>query len=437
MKRQLFLLLTILISCPAFSQELYFPPTFGNAWATTNPEELGLCTENIDPLYDYLEENDTKAFIVLKDGKIVLEKYFGTFTLDSTWYWASAGKSLTAFMVGLAQEDGYLSIHDPSSTYLGTGWTNCTPEQEEKITVRHQLTMTTGLDDRIDDTDCTLPECLDFLTDPGTRWAYHNAPYTLLDQVIEGATGKNLNGYINEKLTFTTGMTGAYFSLGYNNVFFSKPRSMARFGLVILNQGNWNGNQIMEDTSYLNAMISPSQDLNESYGYLWWLNGKESFMLPGSQFVFDGPAVPQAPADMVSALGKNGQILNVVPSENLVMVRMGNAPPDFVGAVSVELNRQIWDRFNQIRCTTTTIEVKSIAQFTIYPNPAGDCITIDFPTDSTFDVELYSFGGQLFTSRSNCFQAIEIPLNDAQPGLYYVRVISDEGSVFYRGLVIE
>ena len=64
---------------------------------------------------------------MLKDGKIAIEKYFGTFTKDSLWYWASAGKTLTAFLVGQAQENGLLSISDSTSKYLGSGWTGLTP----------------------------------------------------------------------------------------------------------------------------------------------------------------------------------------------------------------------------------------------------------------------------------------------------------------------
>ena len=106
---------------------------------------------------------------MLKDGKIAIEKYFGTFTKDSLWYWASAGKTLTAFLVGQAQEDGLLSIGDSTSKYLGVGWPGLTPEQERKITIRHQLTMTTGLDDGLEDNHCTLDSCLQFLAEPGTR----------------------------------------------------------------------------------------------------------------------------------------------------------------------------------------------------------------------------------------------------------------------------
>ena len=173
----------------SFAQTLYFPPLTGSSWETLSPDSLGWCEDNIDSLYQYLEEKNTKAFLVLKNGRIVLEKYFGAFEQDSLWYWASAGKPATAVVVGIAQAEGLLDISDPTSDYLGEGWTAAPPEKEALITIRHQLTMTTGLDDSVADADCNLDTCLQYLANAGTRWAYHNAPYTLLDKVVEAATG--------------------------------------------------------------------------------------------------------------------------------------------------------------------------------------------------------------------------------------------------------
>jgi len=81
---------------------LYFPPIAGTSWETTTTASLGWNETMMNELYTYLQQKNTKAFIILKNGKIVTEKYFGTFTADSAWYWASAGKSLTAFLAGLA-----------------------------------------------------------------------------------------------------------------------------------------------------------------------------------------------------------------------------------------------------------------------------------------------------------------------------------------------
>jgi len=405
------------------SQTLYFPPLFGSTWETTDPASLGWCTEYIDDLYNYLDAEESKAFIVLKDGKIVLEKYFDTFTKDSLWYWASAGKTLTAFLVGMAQQEGKLNLSDPTSKYLGTGWTKSTPQQEALITIRHQLTMTSGLDDGVPDNHCTTPECLLFKSDPGTRWAYHNAPYTLLRDVLESATGMNENLYIQSHLKNRTGMTGLWITSSFDNVYISNARSMARFGLLILNKGTWDQDVLMTDQSYFNAMVNPSQDLNKSYGYLWWLNGKSSFMVPGLQFVFPGSYSPEAPADMFAGIGKNGQLLCVIPSLNMVVLRMGESTGN--DEVPLVLCNQMWARLNQVLCTGTASEDIGHEIINIYPNPASGLLNINCPVNQIpSQISISNASGELI--RIESFQPqLDISLFPA--GMYFLKFEMEMG----------
>lgn len=422
MRRLIFLFIICTWFGPTSAQELYFPPINGDAWETMDPSALGWCQENIDSLYHFLEQKDAKAILVLKDGKIVLEKYFGTFQQDSLWYWASAGKSLTACLVGIAQQEGWLNIKDTSSQYLGEGWTSCLPEQEEKITVRHQLTMTSGLDDGVDDSDCTLDTCLEFKADAGSRWAYHNAPYTLLDQVVESATGLSINSFFLEKVRPATGINGIYLPLGYNNVFFSTARSMARFGLWMLNKGEWDGTPILTDTSYIHQMTNTSQSLNPSYGYLWWLNGKSSYKIPGLQFDFQGSLIPDAPDDMIMALGRNGQFVNIVPSQNLVLIRMGNAPDG--SELAFWHNIEIWQYVNKLECQTATENHhnQSGTEINIIPNPAATQFEIRLPVENA-NMWIYSIEGTCVYKSIHCSKSMFI-----QPtwpaGIYFV-VASD------------
>lgn len=335
-------------SPPPVSAPLYFPPVGGTEWQTTTSSSLGWNETAITDLYTYLQSKNTKAFIVLKNGKIVLEKYFGSFTADSIWYWASAGKTMTAMLVGIAQQEGRLNINNKTSQYLGTGWTSLPLAKENLITIRHQLTMTTGLDDGVPDDHCTLPSCLVYKADAGTRWAYHNAPYTLLDKVVENATGQSYNAYFQAKIRDRIGMNGIWFAgTGYDNVYYSNPRSMARFGLLLLNKGKWDQTTILSDTSYFNTQINTSQNLNLSYGYLTWLNGKASYMLPTLQTVFNGPLVPNAPADMFSALGKNDQKIYVVPSQKLVVIRMGESAGNIQLALS-SFDNELWGKLKTV-----------------------------------------------------------------------------------------
>jgi len=403
------------------AQTLYFPPTSPAAtWDTVSPVALGWCTDAVDELYSYLEAEDTKGFIVLKDGKIALEQYFGSFARDSFWYWASAGKTLTAFLVGKAQEENNLSLGAPTADYLGDGWSGCSPDQEGRITVWHQLTMTTGLDDRIPDNDCTIDSCLLYLADPGTRWAYHNAPYTLLERVLSAATGNTLNSYTNSRLKTKTGMRGLWLPIGFNNVYFSDVRSMARFGLLIQNGCVWQSDTLLSDTAYVRQMTNTSQTLNRAYGYLWWLNGKSSFMLPTSQFVFPGALLPAAPADMVAALGRDGQILSVAPSSGLVVVRMGAAADN--NPVPTQLCNGIWQRLNAVICSSTAVEGPDMPRITlsVFPNPAHTSIRIDYPESPHTLIRITDASGKVVLQAVN---QRDIRIEALPPGLYTVTAI--------------
>jgi|694.fasta_scaffold155224_3 CubicO group peptidase (beta-lactamase class C family) len=427
MKKILSTLFTFFLVTQLSAQSLYFPPISGNNWDTISPASMGWCQQEIDTLVDYLGQINTKAFILLKDGKIVMEEYFGTFTQDSLWYWASAGKSLTGFTVGIAQQEGLLSLDDTSATYLGQGWTDSPPAKEEMITIRHQLSMTSGLDDGVPDHHCTLDTCLQYLADAGTRWAYHNAPYTLLDEVIAEATGLSLNAYINQKIKVPTGMTGLFVPQGYNNLFVSNARSMARFGLLVLNRGNWNGNQIMTDQNYFDQMVNTSQNFNLSYGYLWWLNGKPSFMVPGLQFSFPGSMNPNAPADMIAAMGKNAQFINVVPSMNLVFIRMGNAPD--ASEVPFLFNDSIWIHLNAAMCNVTANPKKNAqASFSFYPNPSSETLWVEGINHLEW-LNILSVNGRLLQSQRGGADRIMLNTEGFSPGLYFIQKTDDAGKI--------
>jgi CubicO group peptidase (beta-lactamase class C family) len=244
----------------------------------------------------------------------------------------------------------------------------------------------------------------------------------MLDDLIQAATGKNLNTYVTQKIKNVTGMNGAYIRSGYNNVYYSTPRSMARFGLLLLNKGNWNGAAVLSDANYFEQMTNSSQNINPSYGYLCWLNGKSSFMIPQSQFQFSGYLVPNAPADMYAALGKNGQIINVVPSKNLVWIRMGNVPEE--GDITTIFDNDVWTKLNDIMCSQNTGIGNTQANQTdciLYLNPATEKITVEM-SQQNFNINIYDIEGNLVWEKSNCFDAINIDVKTFVKGLYIVQV---------------
>jgi len=334
-------------------QEEYYPPLISDDWDTLSFAELGWQEEELTHLFDYLEQNNTRAFIVLKEGKIAIEKYWGNtitnttaFDKNSIWYWASAGKTLTAALAGIAQEEGLLNLNDKTSDYLGSGWTSLTPEQEDLITVFHQLTMTTGLDYNTNDLNCTLPSCLTYNADAASQWFYHNAPYTLIQDVISNATGQDYNAYTNQKLEVKTGMNGEWIPNGFNTTYWSTARDMARFGLLIARDGKWEDTQVIGDQDYLENMLSTSQGLNPSYGYLWWLNGKNSIIFPGFPNSFNVSLSENAPSDLVAGMGKNGQFVEIIPSLDLVVIRMGEAPD--ASLVPIQFHNDMWEKINAV-----------------------------------------------------------------------------------------
>ena len=125
---------------------IYFPSDLEADWETTPVSELEWNQDAIQPLKEFLIENNTKSFMILINGRIVMEEYFNGHSATSTWKWNSAGKTLATATVGIAQQENLLNIDDKASDYLGTEWTNMPLEKENLISVNDLLTMTSGID---------------------------------------------------------------------------------------------------------------------------------------------------------------------------------------------------------------------------------------------------------------------------------------------------
>lgn len=326
-------------------ETMYFPPNGSTTWETKTPESLGWNTANIQPLYDYLNLKHSKGFIILHNGKIVMEQYFNGHSATSLWYWASAGKTLTSTVTGIAEQEGFLNSNNKVSDYLGTGWTSAPLAKEDLITCKNLLSMNSGLDDSLGDD--VSPANLQYVADAGTRWAYHNV-YVKLQDVVAEATNQTWNAYFNSKLRNKIGMStnGGWIPSGDLSVYWSDTRSMARFGLLAFAKGNWNGTQII-NSAYLNSATTTSQSINQAYGYLWWLNGKSSYHMPQSQLQIPGTLIPTAPSDMYCALGKNDQKIYVVPSKKLVIIRMGDAADGSNFALS-DFDETLWGKISAV-----------------------------------------------------------------------------------------
>lgn len=154
---------------------------------------------------------------------------------------------------------------------------------------------------------------------------------------------------------------------------------MARFGLLILNEGTWDQTVVLDEPDYFTDMVTPSQGLNKSYGYLWWLNGQSSHMLPGSQIVLPTPIMPDAPPDLFAGMGKNEQRVYVVPSEGLVVVRMGESTGTIPVAALSGFDNELWKRLMQVvGCTPSkATELAGRPAVRISPNPTSGLIFLN------------------------------------------------------------
>lgn len=334
------------IDDPPSSQpdQMYFPPNNSTAWETKAFTSLGWKQSAIEDLKKFLTEKNSKSFIILVNGRIVLEEYFNGHTPTDTWPWNSAGKTLVATATGIAQQEGLLNINNPVSQFLGAGWTNEPMAKENLITVKHLLTMTSGLDES---SDLVIKSKLTYVADAGTRWAYANVFQKLMD-VVSVASKQSYESYFNDRIKNKLGMDGFWDDGLIFKIYNSNTRSMAKFGLLALNNGKWNNEQII-NPSFFSESIKSSQNINPSYGYLWWLNGKTSYMIPGSQTIFQGSLVPNAPIDMYAAMGASDQRIYIIPSKNMVVVRMGNASDPANPSFAVSgFDNSLWQKINAV-----------------------------------------------------------------------------------------
>lgn len=294
------------------SQEFYFPSP-NKKWESVTPESLDWDVKKLEEVCAFVSETHGKSFLILQDGKIVVERYWTTAGAAHSQYVMSCGKSITAFLVGIAKEQNKLRLDQPVSDFLGTGWSKASPTEEKAIRIEHLLHMTSGLNTK-----------LEYEGPPGTIWRYNTEAYQQLHPLLEKAVGTTMQEFSHRSLFEPLGMTNSRFRF---HSFVMNALDMGRFGLMILGRGQWNSQVIMEDQTFFNAMLDSSQNLNRSYGYLWWLNGKESYRIVGRQRgAIPGHLVPSAPKDMVSANGKGGQRIFIVPSLRMVVIRLGDTP---------------------------------------------------------------------------------------------------------------
>jgi len=302
----------------------------------------------VQEFIDYLGTTNTTGFIIQKDGEILFEKYWRNG--DKAANIASAGKSVCSVLVGIAVDKGYLKLDDKISDYLGNGFSDMSTELENTITVESLLTMTSGLDD-------TLHESYV----PNSGWQYSDA-WNLLFNVLEEATGQDIESYADQVLLSKLGMDDSYYKSSKFQLFIARgrnkpdykgwapyqiyctPRDMLAFGQFILQQGNWEGEQLVSK-AYLEKALQPSSSYNPAYGYLFWLNGYEGGLPPNGGDPIETVIIPNAPDDLIAALGYADKKIYIIPSKNMVIVRSGGAATDKEFAYTT-FDNELWEKLN-------------------------------------------------------------------------------------------
>lgn len=299
-----------------------YVPGSGDDWETVDGEEAGWSPEGLEALAQLVESTNGRSLILLSGGRLLVERYFAGAASDTASDIFSCQKSVTSVLVGIAQAKGDLTIDDVASDHLGVGWSHAPEQAEGRITIRHLLTMTSGLD----------PTTLHFGDTAGQSWAYNTNAYQKLRPLLEAATGRDIGALTTEALFDPIGVSDSS-AWGPRDRASATDhdgeplwglsmtaRDLARFALLAQRRGRWGGVQVV-DAAWLEESWTPIPQKRD-YGYLWWLMANR----PG--------AADATPDDWVAALGAADQKVYVVPSLDLALVRQGLPAEDPTEAAS-------------------------------------------------------------------------------------------------------
>jgi CubicO group peptidase (beta-lactamase class C family) len=325
------------------------PVTFaypGTEWDTVDAVAAGLDPTALDQLATRAESAGSSCTAITRDGKLVESRTWGPLGADEPREAWSVTKSVTSTLIGIAQDQGLLTVADRVSKYVPE-WLG-TPSEE--VTIRDILSNASG---RHWDADTDYVQMAVGAEDktafavalgqdaaPGVIWAYNNSAIQVLEAVLETATGESPVDYAARVLFDPIGMTHSRLTTDAagNALMYAGLQTtcadLARFGYLMVHYGEWNGTQLVSGEYVARATRESSTELNAAYGWLWWLNRRGPIAStriatrgPGDGSVADGQMLPQASADTFWALGLFDQVVAVIPAEDIVAVRMGQDPP--------------------------------------------------------------------------------------------------------------
>lgn len=301
----------------------YFPD---ETWTSTSPEEQGINSTVLNDMMQYINDSDAaiKGLVITRNGYIVKEAYWNYNNENTARHIFSCTKSFTGALVGIALKEGFI---DNVSQKVLDFFPHMTIEnvdaRKEAMTLEHLLTMTTGLDWNEWNVSYADPDNmytqmfgsanpvqfflnLPTVYDPGQHWVYTTGASHLLSAIIQEVTGMSTRDfaqeYLFDPLNMTIGGWGQDVQ-GINNggtLLYVTPRTMAKLGLLYLNNGTWDGQEMLTE-EYVAQSYYPHADavlLASNYGYQWWIDED---------------------AGLYSAMGSEGQYIHVLPEYDIVI----------------------------------------------------------------------------------------------------------------------
>jgi len=287
----------------------------------------------------------TRAVLVLYKDQIIAEKYAEGFDKDSRILGWSMTKSVLSTMYGVLQYQGKLSVWDKAPI---EAWKN---DERNDITIHNLLQMNSGLEWQEDyskisdvtkmlflDKDMTASQIdKPLVGPPNETWNYSSGTSNLLSGILRKQFD-NHQEYLDfpytdfidkigmHSMLIEADMEGNYVGSSYA---WATPRDWAKFGLLYLHRGNWNGTRIFDD-SWVDYITKPTPNSEGRYGGHFWLNA--------------GGFHPDVPKDMYSANGYQGQRVYIIPSKDLVIVRFG-----LVGKDELDFNKFLSEISNSVK----------------------------------------------------------------------------------------
>lgn len=303
-------------------QATYWPT---DSWQTSTPELQGMDSEKLGEVLDYIQEEDINihSLLIIRNGYIVTDAYFYPFAEGSIHDTASVTKSFTSTLIGIAISEGYISdVEQPVLGFFPERTVENVDANKESMTLEDLLTMRSGFECVNDPFEATLsqmresPDWIQFTLDlpmaeePGTRFVYCSSNSHLLSGIIRETTGMSEQDYANESLFEPLGISNVSWPTdpqgnnhGWGDLRLT-PYDMAKLGYLYLNEGAWEGKQVVPaEWVAVSTQKHVSLEEEEGYGYQWWVSGS----LPG----------------LYEANGRGGQRIIIWPGKNIILVTTG------------------------------------------------------------------------------------------------------------------